>query len=270
MHRKPSRVSRKTKVFAFLATFAAVLLGFGLSASAAPGTTSVSWTGKVYACYVPLTGHAYGSLTFHGQYTGTQKCGTGHSLVVWNLTPPATVTAPSSTRTGTTSLSAWPESSGWANDAFTRGVSVTRVGAVDNANCSGAPKCFFYTFTLTDNGSFTTVNGTPTPNGTGGTVHGVTTGTMQGVAIGSFYGDTDALTGTIPATATGAAKPASTTNWATLALPASAHTYGVKLTQYGWTYVDATTCETWVDKINPGDDGQSAADGNITGVVACS
>jgi hypothetical protein len=29
------------------------------------------------------------------------------------------------------------------------------------------------------------------------------------------------------------------------------------------------TCEKWVDQINPGDDGQGPADGNITGVNAC-
>ena len=179
---------------------------------------------------------------------------------------------------GTTSVTAWPETSGWANDAFTRSISVTREHAADNSHCGGAPSCWFYTFRITDNGSFTTVDGKASPNGSSSDkIGGAFTGTMQGVAIGSFYADTDAPDGSlVPATADGGAnKPASTSDWYKTALPSGSHTFAGKLTQYGWTYVlpnvpcNTPVTQTWIDKINPGDDGQGAADGNITGTASC-
>jgi hypothetical protein len=173
------------------------------------------------------------------------------------------------TVSGTTNVTAWPESSGWANDAFTRTLTLTRDHQVDNSNCNGAPECFEYFGTLVDNGSFTTVDGKTGPNGTD-TISGVHVGTMQGVAKFSFYSDSGAPNGAlVPAAASGASKPATTSTWYTLALPASAHVFGGKLTAYSWTYNSAATCEQWVDAINPGDDGQSAADGNILGISKC-
>lgn len=110
-----------------------------------------------------------------------------------------------------------------------------------------------------------TVSGT-----TNVTINGAHQGTMQGVAKFSFYSDSGAPNGAlVPAGATGSSKPATTSTWYTLALPNSAHTFGGKLTAYSWTYGLAATCEQWVDSINPGDDGQSAADGNITGTNTC-
>lgn len=283
-----------------VATAALVVFGTLTAAGAAPVHPSVSptkaLTGQLYGCATEQSPHY--QFWFHGTYTGKQHCGAGHQLVVWSVTGPQGATGAQGpqgdtgatgaqgpagpagstgaagaseiqTVTGTTSVTAWPETSGWAIDAFVRTVSVTSHGAVDNSHCSGAPKCFFFTFTLSDNGSFTTVDGKPTPNGTGGTISGVSAGTMQGVAGGQFYADSDAMTGTVPVSATGDDKPASTTTWATLVMTSGAHTYGVTLTAYSWQYADGQTCETWTDAINPGDDGQSAADGNITGVVAC-
>ncbi len=183
------------------------------------------------------------------------------------------------TVSGTTNVTDWPESSGWASDDFTRLVTVTRQHASDNSHCGGAPTCWFYTFELTDNGAFTTVNGTASPNGSStDQVTGAFTGTMQGTAAGSFYSDSGTPTGTIPVSASGTAKPATTTTWATLALPAGATAYGTKLTAYSWDYnltiaagAGCTTAshQEWLDQINPGDDGQGAADGNIVGTTNC-
>jgi hypothetical protein len=73
----------------------------------------------------------------------------------------------------------------------------------------------------------------------------------------------------VPVSATGTAPPSSTTDWGELAFPTSTTFAGASLPAYSWTYVAPKTCEKWVDQINPGDDGQGPADGNITGVNAC-
>jgi hypothetical protein len=183
------------------------------------------------------------------------------------------------TVTGTTNVTAWPESSGWASDDFTRSVTVIRQHASDNGKCNGAPTCWFYTFQLTDNGTFLTVNGKNSPNGSSSDkVTGAFAGTVQGVAVGSFYADSGTPTGTFPVSATGSNKPAGTSDWATLALPAGAHAFGTKLTAYSWDYnltiaagsgCTATSHQEWLDQINPGDDGQKASDGNVTGSTNC-
>jgi hypothetical protein len=230
---------------------------------------------------------------------GTHGCPAGWTTDRWNIVGPKGATgtqgiqgvagpagpagAPGTsavlTVNGTTNVTAWPESSGWASDDFTRSVTVTRQHAADNSNCGGAPTCWFYTFQLTDNGTFTTVNGKDSPNGSSSDkVTGAFAGTMQGVAVGSFYADSGTPTGAIPVSATGSAKPASTTNWATLALPASAHAFGTKLTAYSWDYnlsiaagagCTAASHQEWLDQINPGDDGQGASDGNVVGATNC-
>lgn len=71
------------------------------------------------------------------------------------------------------------------------------------------------------------------------------------------------------ASANGSAKPASTTDWGELGFPQGTTFRGVKLIAYDWTYAAPSICEHWNDAINPGDDGQGPADGNITGVNAC-
>jgi hypothetical protein len=175
------------------------------------------------------------------------------------------------TVTGTTNVTGWAESSGWATDAFTRVLSLTRQHAADSAKCGGTPTCWFYTGTLTDNGSFQTVSGAPSPNGSSAAkVAGILDGTMQGTAAFQFYASSGAPDGSlVPVSADGSAKPASTTGWGELALPAGTTFAGVQLTAYSWTYTAPSTCEKWLDQINPGDDGQGAGDGNITGVNAC-
>lgn len=263
LHRKPTRISRRTKIMAFLATIAAIVLGYGLTASGAT-TTSVNNAGlQPDGSYLLCSRNM--STNLHYTQTpnnGVTTCPAGYADMRLAAAPNSMI--------GTTSVSAWPESSGWATDAFTRSLTVTEAGVADPSNCDGAPRCFLFTFGLVDNGSFVTVDGKPTPNTSlGGTISGVSSGTFQGSAIGKFYADTDNLAGHIPATATGSAKPATTSTWFKLAFGSGTHFFHAALTQYGWTYADTQTCEQWVDAVNPGDDGQSAGDGNITGTVHC-
>jgi hypothetical protein len=133
--------------------------------------------------------------------------------------------------------------------------------------------CFFFTFTLRDTGSFTTVDGKASPNGSSSdTVHGTNTGTMNGVANGELYASSANISAANVATAvTGSQHSATlnTTDWAEQAFPAGTTFAGVNLTAYDFQYVLTSTCEAWNDQITPGDDGQGAADGNITGVSQC-
>lgn len=180
----------------------------------------------------------------------------------------------------TTTVTNWPEGSGWGTDAFTRVVNVTVQGQVNNSHCGGAPVCYSVFGTLTDSaGSTVPVNGHASPNGSSSdtidAAH-ISHISMSGQADFQFYSTSNKAAGSsVPATANGSAKPASTTDWGELAFPAGTQFFGATLTQYDWTYTgdvaytDGSTnvscTQTWNDQINPGDDGQGAPDGNITG-----
>jgi hypothetical protein len=173
--------------------------------------------------------------------------------------------------TASTTITNWPESSGWAADAFTRTLTETVDHAAASAKCGGTPQCWFVTGEITDNGTFQTVAGAQSPNGSSSAkVAGVLDGTIQGTATFEFYSSSSKLAASsVPVSATGAAKPASTTDWGELGFPSGTTFAGVALTAYDWIYVAPSTCEQWNDQVNPGDDGQGAADGNVTGVNNC-
>ena len=178
-----------------------------------------------------------------------------------------------------TTVSNWPEGSGWGTDAFTRVVNET-VQQVSNSRCGGAPVCYEVFGTLTDSaGSTVPVDGHASPNGSSSdkivAAH-IQHISMSGQADFQFYATSNkASASNVPATANGSAKPASTTDWGELAFPAGTQFFGARLTQYDWTYTGtvaymsgstSVSCtQVWNDQINPGDDGQGASDGNITG-----
>jgi len=128
-----------------------------------------------------------------------------------------------------------------------------------------------------------TADGHASPDGSSSDViKGAWTGTITGGGKLEFY----ASSGTpdpalVPGTADGGSKPQTTTGWYKLFFPASTQfglTSGpnVPWLDYDWNYGLTVTCgtsstvaEDWNDAINPGDDGQGAADGNITGSTAC-
>lgn len=186
-----------------------------------------------------------------------------------------------------TAVSNWPESSGWANDGFTRSVTVTRQHAAPASDCgTTATQCWFYTETLGDSGSFTTVSGHASPNGSStDKITGTWTGTMSGGGKLEFYASSDTPDPSlVPGTATGADRGGNetTTNWYKLFFPDGTQ-FGLAtganapFTTYDWDYAVTVTCgtsstlsENWNDGINPGDDGQGASDGNIAGSTSCS
>ena len=182
-------------------------------------------------------------------------------------------------------VSNWPESSGWATDNFNRTVTVTREHAASASKCgAAATQCWFYTETLGDNGTFTTTDGHASPNGSStAKITGAWNGSIVGGGKLEFYADSSSPNpNLVPGTANGSAKPQTTTGWYKLFFPAGTNfglTTGVNVpwTTYDWAYQATVTCgsassvtENWNDGINPGDDGQGSADGNITGSTACS
>lgn len=188
--------------------------------------------------------------------------------------------------TANTSVSNWPESSGWATDNFTRTATVTQVSQVPAANCGGtATQCWLYTESIGDTGTVTTVDGHASPNGSStATIAGVWTGPMSGGGKLEFYADSVPSAALVPGTATDktcGGNPCDTTDWYKLFFEPSTN-FGLTnaasapwLT-YDWNYSVQVTCgpsniqtQTWNDGVNPGDDGQGSGDGNITGTNGC-
>jgi Collagen triple helix repeat (20 copies) len=154
----------------------------------------------------------------------------------------------------------------WAIDAFTRMVVITRHSQMPASDCpTGATKCWFYTATLTDNGTFTTNAGANSPNA-GTPIAGIVDGTFTGGSDIEFFADYSPPTA--PTTATISGDTPSTTNWVDQFFPAGTLMTAPNLTNWSWTYVAPKTCEKWVDAYNNGDGGQTG-DGDITGVNAC-
>lgn len=268
-HRTESAPASKFRRLSYAAVAAAAVAGtlFG-TVQAFAGNADPTYTASHDGLWGCIARNGSSSLlhgAVHRGHATPSSCPAGYALVVFDTAAPGKDALYSIT--ATTSVTNWPESSGWAIDAFTRTVNLTRQHAAESAQCGGTPTCWFYTGTITDGGTFTAVAGQPTPNGTGGVLASNVTGTMNGGAKFEFYASSDAPNAAnVPASATKATLGTTTSEWFKLAFPAGTvfHTPASgALTQYDWEY--ATPCEHWSDKVNPGDDGQSAADGNITG-----
>lgn len=297
-------MQKRLKVLAVAAGAGAVVaasVGIGYAASSSPVVTKAA-SGPYHVCVSSAT---HKVTTIYGG-NGHPTCHAGSTLFLWNTsgargatgargvtgargatgatgargatgaTGAAGAQGPAgqsavTTVTAATAVTNWPESSGWANDSFTRMMVLTRQHAASSSKCGGTPECWFYTGTLTDNGTATTVDGHASPNGSSSeTIHGSFDATLNGGADVEFYASSGTPNGTVPATVDGnISKPASTSTWYQLAFPDGTTFTNGSLTKFSWTYSNTTTCETWTDSINPGDDGQSATDGNITGNNHC-
>jgi hypothetical protein len=187
--------------------------------------------------------------------------------------------------TAQTQLRNWPDTGGagdvWALDNFTRTLSVTVEDQVNNSHCGGAPACYAVFGTISDNGTSVPQDGQAAPNNsTPATIiaKNITQIVTTGTASFQFYATSAAIDAkNVPATddAKVQGKLASTTDWGELAFPAGTKFFGPALTAYDWNYSAAlsyvsggtsVSCnQVFNDAVNPGDDGQGAADGNITG-----
>ena len=178
--------------------------------------------------------------------------------------------------TATTAISNRPDGghgspSTWAYDTFTRKLTVT---TAPDAMCSGLPSgdtC--YTATVSDSGTFETILGAGTPNGTGGQINHHVSGTIAGTGSYVFYAPgTDTLTGTVPATeddnfSSSGSGFVSSGNWPAQAFATPADVV-MNPGENVYSYKYASTCESWTDS-STNNDGQGAADGNITGLNFC-
>lgn len=259
---------------ASLGVVAAVTLG-GVAAFAGNGDpTYHSNTGQFAAC-ISRDGKSrlYNGSIYRSAAHPT--CPAGYARFVWD----ASGTGPAGqdgqdgqdatlTITATTAVSNWPETSGWAVDTFTRTLSVTREHAAESAKCGGTPQCWFYTAQITDNGSFVTAIGHPSPNSSQhATITHTVSGTINGTARMEFYASSPTpAVDNVPTSATAAPKPASTSEWYKLAFAPDTSFAGGRLPAYTWDYT--TEHEHWHDAINPGDDGQGSEDGDITGALS--
>ena len=173
------------------------------------------------------------------------------------------------TITATTAVINWPDggSNYWALDNYIRTLTLTRNAAAPSEECGGTPSCWFYTGTLADNGTFTTVNGHASPNGSSSAhITGELTGSMIGGASFEFYASSGSPEANlVPATQEYQPGGPTTSGWAKQAFPAGTVFTHMSLTAYRWVYSLGCAAQTWSDGINPGDDGQGAGDGNITG-----
>lgn len=288
---------RTPVAIAGVALAAAALSGGGVAlANVASSTTQPA--GTVYAC-VKSTG-ALDLLEIHAPLP--HACPKGDSLWKWNVQGPAGpkgatgatgakgatgATGPAGpagpagpqgppgtftpvTATGTTSVSGRDDSGNngnWAKDAFTRTVTVVRHSAVPASDCGAtATKCWFYTGSIADNGTFVTDSGAKSPNA-GTTINGTVAGTFTGGSDVEFYAssDTPSVSG-VSGTLTGDSP--STTAWVEQFFPSGTVFTTPNLTNWSWTYVAPNTCEKWVDAYNNGG-GKGSGDGDITGVNAC-
>lgn len=186
---------------------------------------------------------------------------------------------------GTGTCAASSSTDCWAAGDITRTVTITRESAVASTDCgSSAVNCWFYTASLADTGTFTTVSGAQTPNQdctepsgsscAGLDISGTVTGNLSGGGTMEFYANND--TPTVPSTTsyTGDA-PTDTADWYKLFFPSGTN-YGLTSnanapwTSWSWSYDAPATCETWVDAYNNGDgNGSYSADGNIAGQNQC-
>jgi hypothetical protein len=204
----------------------------------------------------------------------------------FSVTGTTAITGRDDSGNGTGNCTASANTDCWAADSFSRVMTVTRNGAVPAGDCgSAAVRCWLYTATLADSGSFATVPGAQTPNQActepnggpscaGLLISGTVDGTLSGGGKMEFYADTAPTTTGVPATATKNA-PTDTSDWYKLFFPAGTN-FGLTgasqapWTTWSWTYNAPNTCEQWTDSMadNAGD-GTYASDGNIAGINQC-
>lgn len=255
--------------FAPLATVVAcgIMLGTGAAVAAAAASSSQ----VIHGC-VRLSGRAIVDV-----YTAkTPKCPSGTFAIHWGVQGPAGPAGPAGPSGSNGQDADVIESSviqvtghddsgvggNWAKDSFARTMTVIRHDAVDASHCGGAAHCWFFTGSISDAGSFTSVDGAKDPNTGASTINGIVTGSFNGGASFQFYADSGDLRPSSLSTVDGG-PGSSDPSWPASFLPGSAHVSGYDLLgSWGWTYNAPATCETWVN---------SAAGnlGNITGVNAC-
>lgn len=269
----------RKKIAAIAAAAVAIGVGSFLAVNAASASRAITASKDkpvLWGCINPSTNGLVGGRFY--EYDGSNRypgCSSWAERVYWsagNGAPGSDATVPEQSQAVST-VTNWPETSGWAVDNFTRTAVVTRQNEVDASKCgSSAAQCYFYTAQLSDNGTFDAVDGKPAPNTTlGGTITAPADAPVHGSMVGGgkieFYASSNHPDGsTVPAVQNGKGS-FGTTDWVKQFF--SSHTQFGTFTfvSYDWIYDAGCSDQMWDDSINPGDDGQGAGDGNIT--AAC-
>jgi hypothetical protein len=152
----------------------------------------------------------------------------------------------------------------WAKDTLTRTVTVNRQSAAEADKCgTGAVKCFFYTATLKDNGTFATVADAHSPNTPNTPINGQLSGTIDGVYELEFYASSGAPDPSlVDKIVTGTPAGYETGNWVKNFFPDDTKFSAIGGIDYKWVYTAPTTCEEHIQAT-------AGNTGNITGVNAC-
>jgi hypothetical protein len=260
MHRKPSRISRRTKILAFLTALVVGVLGFALSASAAAKpSVGLDANGTIHVCVQTAAPHNWAANTNSANWA-SNTCPSGYTQL--HFTPGAGNAAkPTATTSSTlTNRNDSGNHGDWAVDTLSRVAIVTVDHQVPVGNCGPVAQCFFVTGTVADSGSFKTISGALSPEA-GTPISGQLTGTVVGGSNFEFYASSnDVLASRVDPVQSGAAH---TTNaWLEQFFPAGTVFSTVAEPQWSWTYTASSTCEKWVNAVT-GDSG------DITGSNHC-
>lgn len=278
------------KIFISVAAAAAVVGSGGTALAVSGGSSSPVFSGCIAGAHRAL-------INVHK--AASVKCAKGETEISWNRTgprgpagsrgpagPPGRPVTASAVFILTGRDDSGSGGNTWAEDNITRTVTVTRQDAVPATNCgSAATRCWFYTMTVSDTGTFKTNSGlTPNqdctePNGqscSGLEINGFVVGSITGGGDQEFYAD-QAAPAVPKKLAYTHSDPTDTSHWYTLFFPPSANfgfppatSAGQPWTDWSWTYAAPASCETWTDAYNSGSgDGSYATDGNIAGLNQC-
>lgn len=236
-------------------------------ASAAHSIVATAANPVYWQCHNNKTGTVTGLRKYDG--TGSYPaCGSAYTIFYWhqgeNALPQVT------TWTAQTAVSDRDDSGlhgNWAKDAMIRTLTLNFQHSVPASNCGpNADQCYFYKYTLTDQGNFRTTDGALSPNA-GTPIAGNVSGTFNGGASGEFYADSASPNASlVPATATGDS-PA-TSKWAEQFFAAGTNFASENLPAYTWTYSAQATCEQYSETFK-GSSGPETDTGDIQGVNHC-
>jgi hypothetical protein len=257
--------------------------------SAASGPTQPS--GTVYACVA-----SGGKLASLESGKVPYACPNGDTRWKWNVTGPkgatgaagpkgatgATgATGPAGTYTPVTATAAisvtdanmFGNNGNWADANFNANATVVLHGAVPVYHCGGKQSngistCYFYTGSVTLDGSFTTLNGAKSPNA-GTTISGIVDGPLSGGSDFEFYATSNNPSASyVPPSISDVSIDPATTDWPEgFFAPGTIFGHEHAL-NWSVDYNAPATCETWVDAYN-NDNGTTNGPGDITGVNAC-
>lgn len=231
---------RKIMIGLLVGLFAVVGLGVAYGAvTTGPSTTGQQADGGIFACVNQKT-KAYTART-------TSRCPAGTVQLAWY----GTVSA-SRTKTAVTKLSNRADSgvkgNTWATDTILRTAGVQRVAQVPASNCGATvARCFFYTGTITDDGTFVTKAG-DSPQGTA-TIPAGLEGTLHGTAGIEFYSAAPSQkTGAVPAP-TQVGNDIATSDWFKQFFPDGTDFSSANLTGWSWTYTTTSGPTSWTNAI---------------------